>query len=460
MRRFWKCIVLAWLDEMLRNFLWVPLAAHVKILELDSELLGPLFALNVGFRMLPNFLVTQVGTFTEVPMMGFVVLGYVLSCCFPSETWALFALAAAGGLGFVRPCVTLHSQAACQGDIDSFTLLSQRCGAARTCADVCSFALPSAVFQCIGWVGVTVLGASLGLLYLVLVLPMYFALNGLPSLQEEAPAESSSIRNVMWIDWVMSAAFIGTEIQWNMLNSVVPATLVHSYGCSTVISGALVGFGSLIAMGYLVMLPSLPRFFNQPRPTNLLITYTTMSLSWLAMVVSCTLPQFAPVFVGGLWMFLAMANASQVVLLECLTGVVDPQTSSRIMGLSEVGGCVAGMAGSYAGAALASRSISAPFVWCSSGSFICAVMLALALGRRRTQVTGGKQWQPEQPSDGWAAAEAEAEIPRLEGAQIARDIEDEPLLSQSVRGLNEILVGDRTTSYIGPEVEFRREAHS
>ena len=38
-------------------------------------------------------------------------------------------------------------------------------------------------------------------------------------------------------------------------------------------------------------------------------------------------------------------DAWQVVLLECLTGITDVETSSQIMGISEVVGCGVGAAG-------------------------------------------------------------------------------------------------------------------
>ncbi|CAJ1354383.1 unnamed protein product [Effrenium voratum] len=346
--------------------------------------------------------------------------GNVTSFAFPNAPWAFHLLACAAGVGFVRPCVTLHCQAACGQDMDALTRLSKHCGAARTCADVCSFVLPAVLYDLTSWAGVAAFGAVLALLYLALALPLHTS--GWADVQEEAPNK----KPIRWIDWVLSGAFVSTEMQWNMLNTAVPATLVGNYAFPTYAVGAALGSGALVAMCYLLALPSL-RCLNPPRPTNLLLSYAFMSGSWLLMLAALLGP--SPFFLLGLWLFLAMANASQVVLMECLTGVNDPEASSQIMGFSEMLGCGVGMAGSFAGEWLMSWSTLAPFACCGCGSLCCSLILALALGHRKMQRSGG--------------------------AAVSRDCctELRPLAG-SVQGLSMILA-DRDHSFIGPEMEFR-----
>jgi len=395
--RFWSLISLAWLDEMLRNFLWVPLTAYAKELGLDKSFLGSVFAVNVGMRFFPNLLVTRYGAVSEIAMMASVLAGYLTAFAYPKAPWVLHCLAVGAGMGFARPCVTLHAQRSCQGDMVALSKASRFCGVARVWADVCSFIFPAATFELAGWSGVTAFGAVLAVLYLVICLPLHssqssWASRGhleMISVSEDEAEESrrdSSTVSISWIDWALSAAFVSTELQWNLLNTAMPAALTHDYkfGASTV--GVIVGAGSLVTFFYLVALPYLPKMFNQHRPLNLLITYSGMSVAWLLMVVSLSFFMPVGVFITGGYLFLAMANASQIVMLECLTGVCNQDAATKVMGYAEMVGCALGMVGSYLGEALLVFGTAAPFIAVSHFSLLSTGFLAISLGRRRSEL--------------------------------------------------------------------------
>ncbi|CAE7729483.1 unnamed protein product [Symbiodinium sp. KB8] len=350
------------------------------------------------------------------------------------------------GLGFMRPCVTLHSQAVCKGDPRALTQLSQQCGAARTFADVCSFILPAALYDFVGWAGVSLFGVALAFCYLVLAVPMHASNDGMTSSLSESVLGSFQLKRIYWIDWILSGAFVSTELQWNMLNTAVPAALVTTFDFPTYAVGAVLGSGAFVAMCFLLVLPSLPRCFNQPRPTNLLASYTFMSMSWLFMAVAFAPSIAPPIFVVGVWAFLSMANASQVVLMECLTGVNDVETSGQIMGISEMLGCAVGMLGSYAGAMLFAVAPAAPFLGCGAAALGCTLFLCLALGVRRIEVH-------KRLSD---KAEPGSLLSDLELSQ-----DSTSLVEESVQGLGMIMRdGERAHSYIGPEVAHRASSEA
>jgi len=425
-----QVVALAWLGQMLTNFLWVPLASHAKALGYSTAVLAPIFAESVGLRIIPNSLVTQVAAKTELPVMLVVLVGYVISFFFPDELWAFHILGCATGMGFVRPCVTLHCQALCNRDIDALTRLSQRCGAARTLADICGFTLPAVLYDATGWAGVAAFGGSLAFFYLVLSLQLHWCPSGMPTKFEDKVPVSKKIR---WIDWVLSGAFVSTELQWNVLNTAVPATLITSYQLPTYAVGVAIGSGALVSMFYLLSLPALPRLINPPRPMNLLMSYGLMSCSWLLMLAA-VLTGKAVLFVVGIWAFLAMGNNTQVVLLECLTGITDVETSSQIMGISEVVGCGVGTFGSYAGGMLFVLSDRAPFAACALWSLFCAVGLTWSVGHRRLQRAKSAG------DDGTVFQSQPSEIFTLPSCQ----------------GLNLMLEDrERAHSFIGPEMEFR-----
>lgn len=226
---------------------------------------------------------------------------------------------------------------------------------------------------------------------------------------------------------------MSTELQWNVLNTAVPATLITSYQLPTSAVGLAIGSGALVSMLYLLSLPTLPRLINPPRPMNLLMSYGLMSCSWLLMLAAVVTGK-AVLFVVGIWAFLAMGNNTQVVLLECLTGITDVETSSQIMGISEVVGCGVGTFGSYAGGMLFVLSDRAPFAACAVWSLFCAAGLTWSVGHRRLQRAKSAG------DDGTVFLQSQPSIFTLPSCQ----------------GLNLMLEDrERAHSFIGPEMEFR-----
>lgn len=73
----------------------------------------------------------------------------------------------------MRGCVTLHAQALYQGDLDALSAASRTCGAARAFASVCSYFVPTVVFDAAGWSAVMALGAFLSILYVIIAVPMH-----------------------------------------------------------------------------------------------------------------------------------------------------------------------------------------------------------------------------------------------------------------------------------------------
>merc|ERR550514_519408 len=99
-------------------------------------------------------------------------------------------------------------------------------------------------------------------------------------------------------------------------------------------------------------------------------------------------------FVAGVFLYWAMAMGSQVVLMECLSGVCDAKASARVLGISEVWGCLFGMLGSYLGAALLEQGVWAPFGLCSAWSALSVTFLLFSLGLRTWSRESGSEKSP------------------------------------------------------------------
>jgi len=166
------------------------------------------------------------------------------------------------------------------------------------------------------------------------------------------------------------------------------AALVRMYALPAPMSGALMGVGASIAMGYLISLPWLPSMFNKQRPLNVLTSYLGMFLGWVIMLIAVFAELPAPFFLFGFYFFQTMGIASQVVLLECLTGICNLEATTRIMGISEVVGCVFGMVGGYLGEALLAFGIATPFSMCSVWSLISVIFLTASFSLRASQREG------------------------------------------------------------------------
>lgn len=387
MMRFWDLALMSWLFQILLNFLWVPLTAYTHHLGLSVGFTGTVFAVNVGARFFPNLLVTQIGASSEFVMMTATFLGNVVSYMWPAEAWALYVLAFGTAMGFARPCVTLHIQATCGKDLDSLTFASKRCGAARSCADICSFILPASVYQCFGWEGVTIFGGSIALAYLLLALRRRL-LSRVVSARDRAARQSSEQQSpperekgpIQWIDWIISAAFVSTELQINLFNTSMTTALMREYEVPPAFVGTLLGLGAFFTFCCLIVLPSLSSSTWQ-KP-NLLITYFGMFAAWTLMLGAVILFPVQP-FVSSAYLFQVMANLSQIDLLESLTGALDLESSTKVLGISEMFGCGFAMVGSYLGTALLAFGTPYPFAVCTLWSFLSWSVLLFSMGLRR-----------------------------------------------------------------------------
>jgi len=376
-------IGITWLQQVLCNFAWVPLTAYAISLELDAAIIGSLFAVHVGIRVVPNMAVARWGRKSEFPMMLAASAGYLAAFFYPTSLWALYALAAGGGLAFTRGCVTLHMQALCDGDVDLLGRVSRQCGMARTCSDIFGFVVPPVIYESVGWGGFAMFGASQPLLYCILAIPLHCRARAKEAAPDAMDKPEVASR---WIDWALAGAFVSTELQWYLLNAAVPAALAHGYSFPASHIGVVFALGCLVSFAYLFALPYFPRVLKKHRPLNLLITYFGMTASWLLMAFCLAVPLPAPAFTIFVFLFLAMATASQIVLLECIMGVGDAKATAKVLGISEVLGCLFGMCGSYTGGALVDLGIPAPFLAAAFFSLLSSCGLALALGRRRVEV--------------------------------------------------------------------------
>jgi hypothetical protein len=246
-------------------------------------------------------------------------------------------------------------------------------------------------FKVGGWSGFTIFGTFLALLY------VFMALLQLRSGGTAECACKDNSRDVQlttreeqdkppiaWIDWAVSAAFISTELQMNMFITAVPQALLRRFGVPPTYVGMMVGAGALVTLIYILALPFLPSGFNQHRPMNLIWTYSGMLVGWILMFAAVTQP-YAPPFLIAAYFYQAMVGASQMVMLECLTGICDSVNSAKILGVAEMVGCAFGMVGGYAGEALLEFGLRAPFLVGVGWSLFSVVFLVLSFILRQTQ---------------------------------------------------------------------------
>jgi len=116
----------------------------------------------------------------------------------------------------------------------------------------------------------------------------------------------------------------------------------------------------------------------------LILTYSCMALGWVLMFAALSQPS-AVAFMVAVYFYQSMVGASQIVMLECLTGICDATNSARILGVAEMVGCVFGMLGGYAGEALLTLSIGAPFVVGMAWSFFSVSFLVLSFVCRQRE---------------------------------------------------------------------------
>lgn len=444
---------MSWLFVVTLNYLFIILPVYAASLGFGATDVGQMFAVNIGMRFFPNLLVTKIGAKSEIPMMTLTLVGFVTSYVWPTQPWALYVVAAGAGCGFTRACVSLHTQRVCKGNVDDLTLASKRCGAARSLGDISGFVLPPLVYKCWGWGGFTLFGATLTVLYLLMAVLQLWNVqrtgdDGTPEeLRDEklimvdgTDSQSESSKDeiekqaapIAWIDWAISAAFISTELQMNLFITAVPQALLRRFEVPPTLVGMTVGAGALVTLIYIMALPCLPTLFNQHRPMNLILTYTAMFLGWVLMFASLTQSYAAP-FMASAYFYQAMVGASQMVMLECLTGICDSDNSAKILGVAEMVGCAFGMLGGYAGEALLLFGISAPFLLGLIWTFASVAFLILSFVLRQTQ--------------------RDREFKSFE-AQRPEDIEKRIMLSLA-SGVNKMVL-QRENSFISSEIEYRQ----
>jgi hypothetical protein len=448
---------MSWLFQVMLNYLFIILPVYAAGLGLKPTVVGQMFAVNIGVRFFPNMLVTKIGTASELPMWTLTLAGFVVSYLRPTQPWALYFVAGGAGCGFTRACVSLHTQHACKGSVDDLTIASKRCGAARSLGDISGFVLPPLAYKFGGWQGFTLFGGALTVLYLIMSLYQLKKRSdedcerstGSSDTQLMADAaardsEKQSLKSVQedtqpaappiaWIDWAISAAFISTELQMNLFITAVPQALLRHFEVPPTYVGVVVGAGAFATLLYIMALPFLPLLFNQHRPVNLILTYSGMFAGWVLMVGALT-QTYVPAFLCAAYFYQSMVGASQVVMLECLTGICDSTNSAKILGVAEMVGCFFGMLGGYAGEALLMFGIRAPFAMGLLWTFFSVSFLTISFVLRQSERDGiPSQWS------------LEAEKPQEAERRI---------LICAVSGVNN-MVFERANSFISSEKKYR-----
>lgn len=449
---------MSWLFQVMLNYLFIILPVYTLSLGMAATDVGQMFAVNIGARFFPNMLVTKMGTSSELPMWGLTLVGFLVSYVWPEQTWALYVVSAGAGCGFTRACVSLHTQKACRGNVDELTIASKRCGAARSLGDISGFVLPPLAYKFAGWEGFTILGAALTALYLLMSIKQLTREGGQDAWEateagremqlamdvKEAELQSESDcsnsfkeedivvkgRPTAWIDWAISAAFISTELQMNLFITAVPQALLRHYDVPPTYVGAVVAAGALATLAYIMALPFMPTLFNQHRPVNLILTYTGMFAGWVLMYLALGQP-YALGFMAAAYFYQSMVGASQIVMLECLTGICDAGNAARILGFAEMVGCAFGMLGGYAGEALLIYGISAPFLIGLAWTFFSVLFLTLSFVLRQTQ-----------------RDRCSLEPTKSKGAE-------EKLMMCMASGVNRMVL-ERANSFISSELQYRQ----
>jgi len=442
----YRVTVMSWCFQFMLDLLWIPLAAYFKDLDLGLHVLGAVFAMNLGVRIIPNVLATRLGVKTDIFCMCCGLACFAVNLAFPTETWAIFAMSGGGGMTFVRAHLSVHGKVAACGNKDMLTLAAKWCGAARNAGTVVAFALPVVLYNNLGWISVVLLAMCVMVLYVILAVVQHASAGQgadsaadkelLAGLVEEAPAES-----IPWIDWVMAGCFCVTELQMNVGAAAVPTTLMRTFGVPMPLVGGLQAVGQLVAMSFLMLLSK--GFFIplQKRPMNLIFsfsgTFLTMVAIWAAIVLHTG---SVWLIIGCLYGFYMSAYTAQVTMLECLMGVLDMQNSIIVMGIAEVFGCGFSLVGGYLGPALLEVDPAAPFALQVAIALLTTMVLALCLGHRAwTQVV---------------VCEMEAQY----DSSIQDMISRRPSVLKSIQGLKKMT--QRPESYIGVEQRFRKQNSS
>lgn len=385
-----RVTIMSWCFQFLLDLLWIPLAAYFKDKGLSLHFLGMVFAVNLGVRIVPNVLATQAGVKTDLACMSCGLLCFTVNYVFPDDTWAIFVMAAGGGMTFVRAHLSVHAKLAAGGCKENLSLAAKWSGAARNFGTVVAFVFPVMIYKHLGWSAVVGSAMTVMVMYLVLAAVQHIYAGDATDVDEELTRglveEASTERSaVPWIDWVMAAAFCITELQMNVQAAAVPTTLMRQFGMPVSLCGPIQAVGQLVAMGFLVLLSKGYAGIFQKRPLNLILAFFGTFLGMGVLCVSTAMDggrAAQAIFVLSLYFFYISAYTAQVTMLECLTGVLDMQNAIVVIGISEMVGCGCSLFGGYLGPVLLEVGPSAPFLLQLVIALLTTLLLAFCLGHR------------------------------------------------------------------------------
>jgi len=386
----YRVTVMSWCFQFLLDLLWIPLVAFFRDIGLSLNIMGAVFAANLGVRILPNIAATKLGAKTDVVCMLCGLVGFAVNFAWPTATWAIFVMSASGGMTFVRAHLSVHGKKAAGSSIERLTLAAKWSGAARNAGTVVAFVLPVCLYSHLGWRAVLTLAMAVMCTYIVLALFQHRSSGGqeVETSTDAAVLVESTAASVPWIDWVVAGSFCVTELQMNVQAAAVPTTLMKTFNLPMSLVGVSQSFGQLIAMGALVLLSKGGVKLLQKRPLNLIVsffgTFVGMTVLW---ATTSFMPSLWWFFILMLYFFYISAYTAQVTMLECLTGVLDMQSSIIVMGYSEMVGCAFSLVGGYLGPALLEVDPAAPFAMQAVIALLTTVVLALTLGHRATAQT-------------------------------------------------------------------------
>mmetsp|Transcript_65621 Transcript_65621/g.182520 ORF Transcript_65621/g.182520 Transcript_65621/m.182520 type:complete len:476 (+) Transcript_65621:99-1526(+) len=384
-----RLVVMSWCFNLLADFLWIPFAAYAHDLSLSATVIGSVFAINLGSRLVPNLAVMVFGTESEFAMMTCVILGYACSMLWPGETWSFSVMAVGSGMCFVRACLCLHPQAAFGSDGAQLERAGKLCGAARNFGSIVALVAPVVVYKEVGWPAVCAVAIGVATLYMVCAAIQHCSAAPIeeePSTATLTPAKESGLHSeccIPWIDWVISALFVVLELLFNLSNSATPITLVRTFGVKISTAGFLLASFNAVSMVFLGLVPTMPWALLRKNPLNLLFSSLCIAGALcIAMVASACPENGLHCFVSSILLFVVAGFFKQVLLLEYLTGVPDARGAERLLGVTETLGCGLAMAGGYLGDALETYGAAAPFALQASVGLLAFVVLVTALGCR------------------------------------------------------------------------------
>lgn len=430
----YRIMAMSFCFNFLADYLWIPVVAYAKDNAWSPSLTGAVFAVNLGSRFVPNLLTTKIGLKSELSMMAFVFAGYATSFAFPKEQWSIFIMAACSGMGFSRAALTLHVQLAFGDDETAAALASSYCGSARNLGTIIALIVPVGMYELLGWTGVCAGGMMIALFNMIMSAAQQAAVRSASEKLAEADGEKHR-EHIPWIYWVIGAAFVVTELQFNICNAAVPMTLTRSFGVETVMVGRLMASFNGLSMCFLACRPSLTCGVLNKSPVNMIFAFCLIAISWSLAMLATLLPFHGlELFVSSVLIFLISSYFAQVLMLECISGVCEGPQAKILMGVSETLGCGFAMAGGYLGDSLEEYGAAAPFALQTFVGLVTLIVLAASFGHRRmTQL---------------AALEADC------ASAITANCGG--CLQQCVTGLGFVVGRTHSATFIGSERKYRR----